>query len=154
MPLYFAYGSNMSRALMRRHCPHARPLGTAVLDHHRFIVMADGYASIVRHPGREVHGVLWPLSPRDVDALNAYESIDTGLYCRRVHPVRHAGGVASALVYIGRSSRPGRPRPGYLACVLAAARDWDLPRSYTNALARWAAPGGAGPARFAVVVER
>ena len=84
MPLYFAYGSNMSRALMRRHCPHARPLGTAVLDHHRFIVMADGYASIVRHPGHEVHGVLWQLTPRDVDALNAYESIDTGLYCRRV----------------------------------------------------------------------
>jgi len=154
MPLYFAYGSNMSRALMRRHCSHARPLGTGVLDHHRFIVMAEGYASIVRHPGHEVHGVLWQLTPRDVDALNDYESIETGLYCRRVRPVLHAGGVASALVYIGRSSRPGRPRPGYLACVLAAARDWDLPRSYTDALARWAAPGGAGPPRFARVESR
>ena len=123
MPLHFAYGSNMSRALMCQHCPQARAVGTAVLTHHRFIVMADSYASIVRRPGHEVHGVLWQLTPRDLDGLNAYERVDTGLYCVRFYPVRHAGGVAPALVYVARSHRPGRPRPGYLACVLAAARD-------------------------------
>ena len=47
MPLHFAYGSNMSCALMRQHCPQARPLGTAVLTHHRFIAMAA--SSVVRH---------------------------------------------------------------------------------------------------------
>jgi hypothetical protein len=57
MPVHFAYGSNMSRALMREHCPQARALGTAVLDHHRFIVMAEGYASVVSRPGHAVHGV-------------------------------------------------------------------------------------------------
>ena len=54
MPLHFAYGSNKSRALMRQHCPQARALGTAVLTHHRFIVMADGYASIVRRTAAEL----------------------------------------------------------------------------------------------------
>jgi hypothetical protein len=37
----------MSCALMRQHCPQARPLGTAVLTHHRFIAMAA--SSVVRH---------------------------------------------------------------------------------------------------------
>ena len=40
MPLHFAYGSNMSCALMPQHYPQARPLGTLVLTHHRFIAMA------------------------------------------------------------------------------------------------------------------
>ena len=138
MPVHFAYGSNMSRALMRGHCPQARALGTAVLDHHRFIVMAEGYASVVSRPGHAVHGVLWQLTPRDVGALNAYERIDSGLYRICFRPVRHAGGVALALVYIGRSFRSGRPKPGYLECVLAAARDWGLSRSYVDTLARCA----------------
>jgi hypothetical protein len=56
--------------------------------------------------------------------------------------VRHAGSVTSALVYIGRSRRCGRPQPGYMECIIAAARDWGLPQPYTNTLARWASGGG------------
>jgi hypothetical protein len=37
-------------------------------------VMADGYASIVRRPGHNVHGVLWQLTPRDLDGLIALNS--------------------------------------------------------------------------------
>ena len=48
MPLHFAYGSNMSCALMRQHYPQARPLGTAVLTHHRFFI-AMAASSVVRH---------------------------------------------------------------------------------------------------------
>jgi gamma-glutamylcyclotransferase (GGCT)/AIG2-like uncharacterized protein YtfP len=137
MTLYFAYGSNMSRALMRRLCPHARPLGIAVLDDHRFIITIDGYASVVAHPRARVHGILWRVGPREITALNAYESIDTGLYRRRILPVRHAGERTSALVYVGRSCRHGHPKPGYMELVLAAARDWTLPAAYVATLARW-----------------
>jgi hypothetical protein len=84
-----------------------------------------------------VHGVLWRLGPREIIALNAFESIDTGLYRRRIVQVRHAGERASALVYVGRSRRGGRPKPGYMELVLAAARDWTLPVSYVTTLARW-----------------
>jgi hypothetical protein len=48
-----------------------------------------------------------------------------------------------ALVYVGRSRVPGRPRPGSLEDVLAAARDLNLPPAYVRALARWG-PGGPG----------
>ena len=51
MTLYFAYGSNMSRALMRARCPTAREVGTATLAGHRLIITSDGYASVVPEPG-------------------------------------------------------------------------------------------------------
>ena len=75
--LHFAYGSNMDPASMRRRCPTAVAMGRARLNDWRFIVTRDGYASIVRAPGAVVHGVLWRLGPRDLAAINAYE---TGRY--------------------------------------------------------------------------
>jgi gamma-glutamylcyclotransferase (GGCT)/AIG2-like uncharacterized protein YtfP len=138
MPLYFAYGSNMSRALMRQHCPLSAPVGCAELDQHRFIVTADGYASIVASPAHTVHGVLWQLDAGDVAALDAYEGVDVGLYRSEMVSVRHAAGTTQAMVYIGRNGQPGAPKPGYLELVLEAASDWNLPRAYTAALARWA----------------
>ena len=137
MLLHFAYGSNMDRALMRRHCPQGRALGIATLDRHRFIINSDGYASIVPERRAVVHGVLWRLSDRDVVTLDAYESIATGLYRRETMMVRAHNRPVSAMVYIGRAARPGAPRPGYLDIVTTAARDWKLPADYVMALARW-----------------
>jgi cation transport regulator ChaC len=137
MTLYFAYGSNMSRALMRKHCPAAKEAGTALLPGYRFVITSDGYASIVLAPGETVHGVLWRLTPRDVSALNAYESLDSGLYSKTTMPVDADGRRIAAMVYVGRSAAEGRPKPGYLDVVLAAARDWGLPEPYVRSLGRW-----------------
>lgn len=139
MTLHFAYGSNMSRELMRAHAPDARPVGRARLAGFRFIITRAGYASVVPARGSMVHGVLWNLTPRDVASLNAYESIDSGLYRRATLPVNWGGGQKEALVYLGRDTEPGRPRAGYLDVVLAAARDWELPPPYVRSLQRWSA---------------
>lgn len=135
--LHFAYGSNMDRAAMLRRCPGARPIGPARLDAWRFLVTRDGYASIAPAPGEVVHGVLWRLGPRDLAALNAYESLDSGLYRRRMLAVRRDGRRLQALVYVARERGAGRPRPGYQDVVVAAARAWSLPEDYISALARW-----------------
>ena len=63
--LNFAYGSNMSREPMRQRCPGAQMIGTATLRRHRFIIMANGYASVVPASSSEVHGILWRL-PRAI----------------------------------------------------------------------------------------
>jgi hypothetical protein len=135
--LYFAYGSNMSRTIMRRHAPAARPAGVAELAGYCFFITADGYASIKPAPGQNVHGVLWRLSPRDRVGLDAWENIEGGL-CRAVTlPVRSGGRRMTALVYIARQSGEGKPKPGYMELVIAAARAWGLPPDYLRSLQRW-----------------
>jgi gamma-glutamylcyclotransferase (GGCT)/AIG2-like uncharacterized protein YtfP len=130
MPLYFAYGSNMDRDAMATRCPGSKAVGLGRLPRHRFLITTDGYASVVRDPRRTVHGVVWDLALSDIPALDRYESLSTGLYTKIGQPVVMDGGAKRALVYIGRSTRPGKPKPGYLEGVLAAARGWNLPKDY------------------------
>jgi hypothetical protein len=138
MTLHFAYGSNMSRALTGARCPRAEAIGIATLLGWRFVINPEGFGSIARQLGGRVHGVLWRLSARDLAAVNAYESVDSGLYVRRRLPVRCGATQATALVYIARRQGEGLPRPGYIPLVVDAAREWQLPEPYIESLARWA----------------
>jgi hypothetical protein len=144
MTLHFAYGSNMSRGQMGARCPGARALGTATLPHWRFIIGVEGHGSIAPRPGAVVHGVLWRVGPRELAAINAYESIDSGLYLRRIVAVRYQTSLLPALVYILRRPGHGTPRPGYVHLVIEAARDWGLPDRYVAALRRWSPSGWRG----------
>jgi hypothetical protein len=140
MMLHFAYGSNMHRTLMRRHAPGAEPLGVATLAGHRFVITADGYASVAPAAGHDVHGLLWRITPRDRVTLDAWESVEAGLYRAETLPVRRADDRAqhvAALVYIARERPQGRPRAGYMEVVVEAARAIDLPASYIAALEQW-----------------
>ncbi len=147
MPLYFAYGANMDRAAMARRCPQSRPLGAARLPRHRFMVTADGFASVIRDPRRTVHGVLWDLALSDLPALDRYEEVHRGLYVKITQPVIGPEGPRRALVYLARSGEPGAPRPGYLEGVLQAAAEWDLPADYRQEIARWAGEAKGRPRR-------
>ncbi|RVU17179.1 gamma-glutamylcyclotransferase family protein [Methylobacterium oryzihabitans] len=134
MPLYFAYGSNMDRAAMARRCPGAEPVEVARLHRHRFVIMREGYASVVRDPGHTVWGLLWSLTLADIPPLDRYEGVAGGLYVKAQQPVTVAGGgVRRALIYLGRS-QGGAPRPGYLEGVVAAAREAGLPGPYLRGL--------------------
>jgi hypothetical protein len=137
MPLYFAYGLNMDPAGMAERCPHSRALGPARLARHRFIVTRDGYASVVRDPREEVHGVLWDCSLADMGVLDRFEELGSGLYAKISQPVIVQGGVRRALIYIGRSDEPGKPRPGYMEAVIAGAKHFGLPEAYIASLNRF-----------------
>jgi hypothetical protein len=143
MTLHFSYGANMDRAGMARRCPGARALGPAILDGYRFVITTDGYASVARAAGQCVHGVLWRLTPRDVAALNIFESLASGLYRGAVLPVRFGRVRRAATVYVGRRQE-GKPKPGYLAQIVAAARDWKLPEGHIRNLERWSASAWRG----------
>jgi hypothetical protein len=146
MTLYFAYGANMERAAMRARCPAAAAFGPALLRGWRYVI-ASGYGSLARAPGAEVFGVLWRLTPRDLAALNIFESLDSGLYRRVGLTVETGGARARVLVYVGRGGGRRRPMPGYQERVVAAACDWQLPPRYIAALRRLApAYRGARPA--------
>jgi cation transport regulator ChaC len=147
MTLHFAYGSNMSRPHMRLRCPGAVALGTATLAGWRFVINPDGYGSIAPWAGGIVYGVLWRLGARELAAINAYENVAGGLYVQRIFPVRFGGARKPALTYIATRKGEGTPRPGYIDVVVAAARDWALPESYSRALKRWSPSGWNGARR-------
>jgi hypothetical protein len=140
--LYFAYGANMERAAMARRCPAAVALGCARLAGWRYAI-ADGYGSIARAPGSCVHGVLWRLTPRDLAALNAFESLDSGLYRRAMLTIEAGPNRLRALAYVGCRRGKRRPMPGYQERIIAAAQDWRLPDFYVAELRRLA-PGYRG----------
>lgn len=145
MPMYFAYGSNMDAAAMAQRCPRSKALGRARLMRHRFAVMAEGYATVERDPRSVVWGVLWDVALSDMRALDAYESVATGLYSKIQQTVlldAASDGVSRqvrALVYTGRGSRgackaSGAPLPGYMEQVIDAARAFELPAAYIRQL--------------------
>ena len=138
MPLYFAYGLNMSRNDMATRCPGARLVGPARLAGHRFMIMEPGYASLRRDRASVVYGMLWEIDLAHVRALDAFEEIGRGLYVKAQQPVIPEGGAAKrALIYLGASGVNGRPQPGYMERVLDAAERGGLPKSYLRELARW-----------------
>jgi hypothetical protein len=144
--LHFAYGANMSRAVMRKHAPAAQPTGAALLANYRFIITADGYASVEPMRTAAVHGVLWRLTARDRVGLDAWEGIAGGLYRAETLPVQQAGRRQTALVYLARPCGIGRAKSGYVELVVAAACDWELPLDYVASLQQWlpARSTGAG----------
>ena len=135
--LYFAYGSNMHRAVMRKHAPVAEPIGVAVLADYRFVITADGYASVEPASGKTVYGAVWRLTPRDRVSLDIWENVAGGLYRAETLPVHQAGKLVPALVYIARKCPAGQARPGYMDVVIAAARALELPASYIASLEAW-----------------
>ena len=144
--LHFAYGSNMHRAVMRKHAPAAEPLGMARLAGYRFVITTDGYASVEPAPAGTVYGMLWRLTPRDRVTLDAWENIAGGLYRAETLPVVASSRHRPALIYIARLRPPGEPKPGYMEIVIEAACALDLPQDYIASLRRWlpTRPAGAG----------
>jgi gamma-glutamylcyclotransferase (GGCT)/AIG2-like uncharacterized protein YtfP len=144
MPLYFAYGANMDVGAMAKRCPSSRSLGLARLPRHRWIISADGYANVLRDPRREVLGLLWELALSDMPALDRFEDVPR-LYRKVTQPVIAAAGIRRAIVYLGRSTEPGRPRSGYLEDVLRAAEAAGLPAAYRDEMRRYGAAKPANP---------
>jgi cation transport regulator ChaC len=144
--LHFAYGSNMDRAIMRKHAPCATPLGVASLKNHRFVITTDGYASVEPARTATVYGVVWRITPSDRITLDRWERTASGHYRTETLQVLVAGSRRQALVYVARPRRVGRPKAGYMELVLAAARAWKLPQRYVASLQHWlpAQPWGAG----------
>ncbi len=135
--LHFAYGSNMHHAVMRKHAPEAVALGAACLRDYRFVITADGYASVAPHRRACVHGLLWQLTARDRVTLDRWENTAAGLYRAEMLPIVAAGKRRRALVYVARARPRGAPRAGYMEIVITAAREAGLPADYVASLQRW-----------------
>ena len=82
--LHFAYGANMSRAVMQKYAPGARALGRG----RRLPIIASSSPPTAtprssRRAAQTVHGVLWRITPRDRVMLDAWENVGGGPLSRR-----------------------------------------------------------------------
>jgi gamma-glutamylcyclotransferase (GGCT)/AIG2-like uncharacterized protein YtfP len=136
MQPYFAYGSNMDEHQMAIRCPGAERVGIAVLPDHRVLINAQGVGTVIPAKGKSVYGLLWRLSDRNIEALDAYEGVASGDYRREQVIVDVDGVQIDALAYVATNVTPGKPRAGYLEVVLKAAAEVGLPESYLAELSK------------------
>ncbi len=142
--LYFAYGSNLCVRQMARRCPDAVGARHALLTGHDWLINQRGVATIEPVSGSEVHGVVWEVSDRDLDALDSAEGVPVR-YRRDRLTVCTADGELDAWVYIDHRVAPGAPRPGYLERIIDAAVHHSLPHRWIEFLQRWDPAGWPQP---------
>ena len=145
--LYFAYGSNMSRAQMRERCPGHECLGTAVLPRYALCfprsspVRLCGVAGIEQCEGAEVWGVVYRLTQHDIATLDRREGYDpakpfhVNRYNRKTVRVLMDGRAVECVTYMARAE-PGRhvPSADYLAAIITGAEENGLPADYVAGL--------------------
>jgi len=120
-------------------CPGAIPLGIGILANHRFIINANGVATIIPADREKVIGVLWSITDIHESTLDRYEGVKDGLYSRHFMKIeKEGGGETEALVYIAAESEPGQPREGYLEKILFGAEHFELLEEYIEELRSWA----------------
>jgi cation transport regulator ChaC len=140
---YFAYGSNMGRAIFcerRGMCPTESRWGWLEGWRLSFELPVGpgerGVANVVPEPGARTCGVLHRLTPDELDRLDRTEGVHVGIY-RRVllEVVAGDGERVSAATYVSTWATPGRkPSPRYLGLLLAGAREHALPAEWIQFL--------------------
>ena len=73
MQYYFAYGSNLHHAQMKRRCPKCRYVKKHILNDYQLAFRNAGWADIEKKVGKKVHGALYLISKCAEKKLDVYE---------------------------------------------------------------------------------
>ena len=139
---YFAYGTNMSPAVISEICPTHKFLGRARLENHRLaftrksLASGSGSADIVRLPGMTVWGALYEIDEKEIANLDKIEGYGSA-YTRTEISVFTEGRVAHyAITYtvITKESSEIAPSQEYVETMLEGARSCRLPKYYVDFL--------------------
>lgn len=135
MPVYFAYGSNMSSARLRSRVSSARSLGAVHVTDWRLAFDkpgrdGSGKANLVPSPGSLVWGVVWQLGESDWEILDRFEP---GYQRARFRFEQGGRGAIEADAYLFDSTPGARvvpPTASYVAHIVAGAEEHGLPDEY------------------------
>jgi hypothetical protein len=137
--LYFAYGSNMNEAQLKKRCPSSHLLCRATLPGHRFVITSRGYASVRKSPTDTAHGLLIALTEPDERELDRCEHVSEGMYRRAtMDVVTEFGYAVPALIYIDDIEGEGPPAAGYLERILDGAQRHALAPDAIAEIEAWA----------------
>lgn len=123
---YFAYGMNTNIDGMKKRCPGAISIGSAmILDYEfRFAYHAD----VVSKPKTKTVGVLWQLTDDCLESLDRLESYPE-YYDRIIVPIIHCNTVYNGWVYVMQSGyQQTLPSDHYWNCLINGYRDHNVSR--------------------------
>ena len=139
--LYFAYGSNMLTARLKRRCDGADPVGIAyandrMIEFSKLSCDGSGKATLRHAPGRRTPGVLFEIPSAQSDALDRAEGFPNGYDRRKAFPVfRSDGRKVRAVTYLAKLPEPSLDAyDWYLALVIAGALGHELDVEHVAAL--------------------
>lgn len=116
MTLYWAYGSNLDPAGMRRRCPSAKRIGPLTLDCGALVFR--GVADVVARHDSTVPGGVWRISRECERVLDQYEGVRHRLYRKRYLRLKVAGVSEDCLYYQMTASRGIMPPSEYYLDVI------------------------------------
>ena len=135
---YFAYGSNISSVQMRTRCPDAIFNGAGYLKDYDFLINERGVATIIPQEGSIVYGVIWEVSPKDIESLDIYEGVRQGIYIKQNDIcINIKTKKILAFIYMADNQEIGAPRHGYLEKIIDNACILDFDSNYVDKLKKW-----------------
>jgi gamma-glutamylcyclotransferase (GGCT)/AIG2-like uncharacterized protein YtfP len=146
----FVYGSNMDLAQMNERCPNSKE------TFQPFVAKADGWrlwfprfserrqggvGSLFAAPGETVWGVVFGLTPEDLERLDRSEGVSIGAYRRARIPITWGRNLRQEVwtyFAIPKDEPPKRyiPHQDYLALYIRGAEAFKLPADYIEKLKR------------------
>lgn len=139
--MYFAYGSNMATARLRRRMPSCEPLGMATLPgyalrfHKRSSDKSGKCNALAGGNDDGVMGVLFSFDPAELAKLDEAEGVGAGYERAMVTVIDDKGRRLEVLTYL---ATPGyiddglKPYGWYKDFVVAGAREHGLPPEYVD----------------------
>jgi hypothetical protein len=142
--LYFSFGSNMDRNQIKQRTPSAELVGIGYVPDHDLVFnrkgsyRPGGVASIVPSQGVKAYGVVWAISPSDLEKMDAIE--DPQAYervCKTV--ITEDGDELVCNVYVSFPQGDIAPDQPYLELIISAAEVAGLPEGWISRLKRYRA---------------
>jgi AIG2-like family len=137
--VYFAYGSNMSTARLRKRMPSCKPLGTATLPghalrfHKRSTDKSGKCNAFASGNNSRVIGVLFSFDPAERAKLDEAEGVGSGYEHAIVTVINEKGRRRKVLTYLATPDYIDdslKPYGWYKDFVLAGGREHGLPPEY------------------------
>jgi len=142
MTYYFAYGSNMDEGQMKERCPDMKVLGMAKLPGYAlgFTIYSPkrhcGCADVIKDPSKNVYGLLYNVTVKDIKSLDDYEGIP--IYYQRISikVESESLGLVSAETYevVHKAADFQKPSKDYLDKLIRAAKKFSFPSEYQDFL--------------------
>jgi gamma-glutamylcyclotransferase len=130
---FFAYGTTLNKAQMRKICPGAKPKFQAVLPNYRLTFsgwsrdLKSSTVNIIPFRGERVMGGVWEISETDLQKLDRFEDYPTNYDHVNVLVLNDLEEATKAMAYIKRrQSDFAKPAAEYLAIIRQGYRDWGI----------------------------